>query len=131
MLIRGQEGYIQSEKLNVLNNQDSSTYNLSLITPVPIFTESTFKEETTPELSPKATVEETPLPIHDADEIIDETTSAEQMINLFAYTNANVHVRSGPSRRTERVKSITKDTYVYLIENVKNDEGEIWSHSAC
>ncbi len=58
---------------------------------------------------------------------LDQETTADllpvnQMINLFAYTNANANMRLGPSSDTKKIAAIKKGTYAYLIENGKNAE---------
>ena len=131
----GHTGYLKSEFLRVLTEEDSEAYNLAQSTQAPVYdigdihpTEAPTPEpEATPEPAPTdtPTPEPTDTPEPTAAPVIEDGV----LINRYATTNkGKVNVRQQPSVNSGRVTTLEKNgEHVYLLWSDTNDQGEHWT----
>ena len=141
VLYNGTDGYLKSEFVNAMSPQDSAAYNAAQPSPAPVFvtpepvpstdtpvpaTDTPVPATPTPTSTPSPTPSPTPEPT--------AAVSAEMlpdgiMLNRYAVTNVNVNFRSAPNTRATTVGSgsVKAGKHVYIIENFRNDDGQVWS----
>ena len=103
----GKIGYIKSDNIYVLSEEESAAYDRSKSSPAPVYSP-------TPEPSPVPdNVESLPIGVY---------------LNRYGVINRLVNFRQGPSADTPLAGGPVKvGEYVYLISNEKNSKNEVWT----
>ncbi len=138
--VNGRRGYIKTEFLNLLTDEDSAQWDSAQSTPAPVYTE----EELFPTEAPTEAPTPTDAPAEETEPV--ETTAPEtpttvptdtpapeipvgEMINRYGKTNSKVFFRKEASTNSRSQGELKKNTSVYLIYTKENELGETWTYA--
>ena len=130
----GHTGYLMSEYLTVLTQEDSDAYNLAQPSPAPEYlkedifpTEAPTAEPTdTPE--PEITAEPTPEPTPTPEATAAPEITEGEMINRYGTTNAGkLGFREQPDKDGKLITRLDKGMMVYLLRADTGSDGESWT----
>ena len=118
-LVNGKPGYIMTEYLDALTEEDSAAWNQAQASPAPVYS----REEFFPTEPPAVT--DTPVPT--------DTPAPEmpvgEMINRYGRTNSSVHFRKEASTNSKNLGDLKKNAPVWLIHTRENELGETWTYA--
>ena len=124
--INSSDGYIKTDLLDLLTQEDSDAYDRLQGTPAPVYSEEQLAtptpvvtEEPVPTDTPTAPPTETPEP----------TIPVGEMLNRYGATRSKVWFRKDASTNAEKIKELSKNTQVYLIYTFENELGETWTYA--
>ena len=140
--VNGTRGYIKTEFLNLLTDEDSAKWDSAQSTPAPVYseeelfpTEAPTEAQTTPaETQPEETEQTEPTPAPETPTPVPTETPAPEipvgeMINRYGKTNSKVFFRREASTNSKSQGELKKNTSVYLIYTKENELGETWTYA--